>query len=1024
MPNKKINLPFRMSRVVKIASVALLFLLQLMLSKTALGQTLTVKGKVLTEAGSPVEGASVLQKGTTNGTVSDNSGVFSISVPTGATLVISAVGYGDREVTVKDSRELTVQLTLSDKSLSEVVVIGYGTQRKIDVTGAVASVNLEARRDLPMTNIGQVMQGTVPGLNVGLSTSSGGTPPISIRGRVTLSGNQNVLIILDGIQYTGSLSSINPDDIANIDVLKDASSTAVYGAQAANGVILITSKKGRKSDKPRLSFSSSYTIQKPTIGDLRPYDRDGFIKFMTDNFYDKAYLGPDFKQPNPSFRLQDWIDPVLGTPAAGLQPHNYDWFDEATNNGSIFETSLSVSGGSDRFTYFLSGALVDQKGYIINDKFKRKTLRVNLETKPLSWWKVGVLSSGSFVNQDGAEPSFGSIQRMPPLLRPYDSTGALIPFPTRTLEPSPFTTYYVDDVERNNYYFANIYTDINFPFLKGLNYRMNFGNNYRESNRFFASIYAAGQTGQAFKNYQNYYDYTFDNILTYKNTFGKHDITGTLLYGAIERKFNSTNSRAEGFTRLNLSYNNLSLGTNRFTESNANAEALNYQMARVNYKFNDRYLLTATVRRDGFSGFSKNFKYGVFPVVAVGWVISEENFMKKVEFVNSLKLRAGYGVNGNQTAQYTSIARVETNTSYIYGDGGTTAFGQQVSSLGNDNLEWERTTGLNIGVDFGLLKQNRLNGSLEFYQNQTTDLLYSINIPNVTGFGSIRTNVGQINNTGFEAAINYGIVRSKGFTWDANLNFSVNTNKIVTIRGIDANGDGIEDDLVSSGLFIGRAIGAIYDYQLDGIYQLGDTRLPGFPVGSLKIVDQNKDNDISQAADRVLLGRREPAYRFSLGNTFAYKGFSLFVFINSVQGGKNGYLGNNNPSYFREDNTIRINDLMGINYWSPNNPGGKYPRNVSGTRAKFEPNYWQDRSFIRLQDITLSYNFTKFIKKLPIETLSAYVSGRNLHTWTKWEGWDPETEANDANGIPQAQGLLIGGRPVLRTFTFGINLVF
>ncbi|RXK62565.1 SusC/RagA family TonB-linked outer membrane protein [Lacibacter luteus] len=1024
MPNKKTILSLLGRKATKAATLAIAVLLQLLFfTGSANAQNVTVKGKVTNEQGSPVEGASVVVKGTTNGTTTDNTGSFTISVQRNAVLVISAINFSDKEVVVTDAN-INVKLEPLEKSLGEVVVIGYGTQRKIDVTGAVASVNLEARRDLPMTNVGQVLQGTVPGLNVGLSTVSGGTPPISIRGRVTLSGNQNVLIILDGIQYTGSLSSINPDDIATIDVLKDASSTAVYGAQAANGVILITSKKGRKSEKPRLSFSSSYTVQQPTIGDLRPFDRDGFIKFMTENFYDKAYLAPGYTQPNPSFRLQDWIDPVLGTPTTGLQPHNYDWFDEATKNGSIYEANLSISGGSDRFTYFLSGALVDQKGYIINDNFKRKTIRANLETKPLSWWKVGVVSSASFVNQDGAEPSFGSIQRMPPLLRPYDSTGTLIPFPTRTLEPSPFTTYYVDDVERNNYYFANIYTDINFPFLKGLNYRMNFGNNYRESKRFFASIYAAGQTGQAFKNYQNYYDYTFDNILTYKNTFGKHDVTATLLYGAIERQFNSTNSRAEGFTRLNLSYNNLSLGTNRFTESSANAEALNYQMARVNYKFNDRYLLTGTIRRDGFSGFSKNFKYGVFPVVALGWVVSEEKFMKNIKAINSLKLRAGYGVNGNQTAQYTSIARVETNTSYIYGDGGTTAFGQQVSSLGNDNLEWERTAGLNIGVDFGLLKQNRLTGSLEFYKNKTTDLLYSINIPNVTGFGSIRTNVGQIDNTGFEAAINYNIIRAKDFKWDANLNFSANINKIVTIRGIDANGDGIEDDLISSGLFIGKAIGTIYDYQLDGIYQLTDTRLPGFPVGSLRIVDQNKDNDITQAADRIVLGRREPAYRVSLGNTFSYKGFSLFVFVNSVQGGKNGYLGNNNPSYFREDNTIRINDLMGIDYWSPNNPNGKYPRNVSGTRAKFEPSYWQDRSFIRLQDVTLSYNFSKLLKKLPVETISAFVSGRNLYTWTNWEGWDPETEAADANGVLQAQGLLIGGRPVLRTFTFGVNLVF
>ncbi|MFY7839050.1 MAG: TonB-dependent receptor plug domain-containing protein, partial [Lacibacter sp.] len=423
------------------ATLAIAVLLQLLFfTGSAVAQNVTVKGKVTNEQGSPIEGASVVVKGTTNGTTTDNTGSFSISVQRNTVLVISAINFSEKEVVVTDA-DINVKLESLEKSLGEVVVIGYGTQRKIDVTGAVASVNLEARRDLPMTNVGQVLQGTVPGLNVGLSTVSGGTPPISIRGRVTLSGNQNVLIILDGIQYTGSLSSINPDDIATIDVLKDASSTAVYGAQAANGVILITSKKGRKSEKPRLSFSSSYTVQQPTIGDLRPFDRDGFIKFMTENFYDKAYLAPGYTQPNPSFRLQDWIDPVLGTPTTGLQPHNYDWFDEATKNGSIYEANLSISGGSDRFTYFLSGALVDQKGYIINDNFKRKTIRANLETKPLSWWKVGVVSSASFVNQDGAEPSFGSIQRMPPLLRPYDSTGTLIPFPTRTLEPSPFTTY-------------------------------------------------------------------------------------------------------------------------------------------------------------------------------------------------------------------------------------------------------------------------------------------------------------------------------------------------------------------------------------------------------------------------------------------------------------------------------------------------------------------------------------------------------------------------------------------------------
>jgi len=993
-----------------------------------------ITGKVTRDNGEPLSGASISVKGSGQGTTTDATGAFTIDANESAVLVISAVGFAPREMTVGKNTSLSVRLDVIDKQLDEVIVVGYGTRKKRDLTGAVASINLETQRDLPNTNIGQYLQGTVPGLNVGMTTSAGATPPISIRGQVTLNGNQSVLIILDGIQYNGSLSSINPDDIASIDVLKDASSTAVYGAQAANGVILITSRKGRNSTKPRVSFSSAYTLQKPTIGNLRPFDRDGFISFMTENFYEAAYLGPDYTTPNPAFKLSGVIDAALRTPTNELNPYNYDWFGEATNNGSVYEASLSVSGGSDRFNYFLSGALVDQKGYIINDKFKRKTLRINLESKVLDWWKIGVQSSGSFVNQDGAEPSFGSIQRMPPLVVPYDSTGTLIPFPTKTLEPSPFTTYYVDDYDRNNYLFANVYTDIDFPFLKGLNYRMNFGNNYRETKNFRASIYAAGQTGQAYKNYQNYYDYTFDNILSYSKTIGIHDIQVTLLYGAIERKFNSTNSRAEGFTRLTLGYNNLALGTNRFAESDSWKEALNYQMARINYKLLNKYLLTATIRRDGYSGFAENNKYGTFPSVALGWVISDEKFMENISWVNQLKLRASYGLAGNQTSRYTSIARVSTTipgssapAAYIYGDGGTTAFGQYVASLGNPNLKWERTAELNIGVDFSLL-HNRLSGSLEYYKKKTTELLYSISIPNISGFGNIATNVGQINNTGFEAQITGGIVRSKDFSWDMTVNFSRNSNKVVTIRGIDADGDGKEDDLTQSGLFIDRSIGTIWDYQLNGIWQLKDQIMPGFYAGTYRIVDQNGDNTITDPADKIILGRREPAYRFSVVNNLNYKGFTLYILVNAIQGGNNGYLGLNSPFYFREDNTIRINGLQGIDYWSPNNPDGKYPRNVWGKQPTIPmsaTNRWQDRSFVRLQDITLSYNLKNtLLKKAPVQSFNLFVSGKNLHTWTSWEGWDPETEAADDQGRLQAQGLLIGGRPVLKTFTAGINLVF
>lgn len=1019
----------------KAKATGLLLLLAVLLQLPALAQTsITVRGRIINDRNQPVENASVVVKGSNAGTTTNTNGEYQISAPSNGTLVVSYIGYPTKEIPVNGQAVQNVSLTANANSLEQVVVVGYGTQRKKDVTGAVASVNLDALKESPNTNIGQLLQGTVPGLNVGISTFAGGTPPINIRGQNTLSGNQSVLIIVDGIQYTQSLSSINPDDIASIDVLKDASSTAVYGAQAANGVILITTRRGRTNQKPRISFSSSYSTQRPTVG-LRPLNRAEYLQNITEANWDKSYTAPGYTTPNPAFNVAQNVDPTMRDAAGNLLPNNFDWWDASTNTGKISEINLGISGGGDRFNYLLSGGLVDQSGFIINDKFKRKSLRVNLETKPFTWWKVGLVSSGSFVNQDGAEPTIGNVIQASPLQVPFDSSGKLIPSPTNTLVPNPFQTYYVNDYDRNNYYFANIYSDIDFPFLKGLNYRLNFGNNYRTASRFFASPYAASLQGQAYKNTDEYYDYTLDNILTYTKRFGKHDITGTLLYGAIERKFNSTSARSEVFSRLNLGYNNLAQGTNAFVSSSAYQEALNYQMARVNYKFNDRYLLTATVRRDGFSGFAENYKSAYFPTAALGWVISEEGFMSKQNVVSYLKLRIGYGESGNQTPRYSSIARVSTTPwapnpatnnfsyPYVFGDGGTTAAAQQVTALGNPDLRWERTRGLNAGVDFTMF-QSRFTGSLDFYRNNTYDLLFNVNIPTVTGFGSIQTNLGQLSNTGVEAVLTYKIIDKTDFNWSATLNFWKNINKIVHLTGQDLNKDGREDDLVGSGLFIDKARYAIYDYQYNGIYGLTDTRLPGFTVGSYKIIDQDKTSTITDA-DRVFLGRREPAYQMSLYNIFSYKAFSFSFFLNTIQGGKSGYLGNNNPSYFRDDNGIRNNYLNAINYWSPSNPTGKYPRNISGARSYNELtlNNWQDRSFIRLQDASLSYNLASgLLKKVKAQAVNVYVSGKNLITWTNWEGWDPEPVTTD--GLNNAAGGLLGTRPVMRAFTVGVNITY
>ena len=644
-----------------------------------------VKGRVTNETGQPIPGTSVTIKGSKAGTTADENGNYELRAPSNGTLIITAINYTTQEVGVNNKQTVDITLINLAKTETEVIVVGYGTQKKIDVTGSVTRVNLETMANAPNTNIGQFLQGTVPGLNVGLSTFAGGTPPISIRGRVTINGSQNVLIIVDGIQYTQSLSSINPDDIASIDVLKDASATAVYGAQGANGVILITTRKGRASQKPRIAFSSAYTTQEPTVN-FRPWNREQFLQNIRDAFWKDAYLGPDYTQPNPAFDITSKLDGSM-RPGGVMLPNDYDWWGNSTKSGSIFENNISFSGGGDRFSYLLSGGIVDQKGYIINDIFKRKTIRVNLEAKPFDFWKVGLVSSGSFVNQDGAEPTMGIITISSPLLVPFDTAGNLIPSPTNTVVGNPFLTYYVDDKDRNQYYFANIYSDLDIPFIKGLNYRINFGNNYRTSQHYFSSRYGAGLTGEAYKENQDYYDYTFDNILTYTKRFGRHDITATALYGAIERKYNRTFAQGTGFDRLSLSYNNIQSANIRNITTNAYSEALEYQMARVNYKYDEKYMLTATLRRDGFSGFAENNKSALFPSVGLGWVISQENFMANVNAVNLLKFRATYGSIGNQTPRYTSLSQVGTNSAYVFGDGGGTAFGQQVNTLSNPDLK-------------------------------------------------------------------------------------------------------------------------------------------------------------------------------------------------------------------------------------------------------------------------------------------------------------------------------------------------
>ncbi|MCW3806932.1 SusC/RagA family TonB-linked outer membrane protein [Plebeiibacterium marinum] len=970
-------------------------------------QNLSVTGKVSDEKGESMPGVSVIIKGTSTGTITDIDGNFILNAEKGSTLVFSFIGMESQEVVIENTN-INIKMQSSLINLQEVVAIGYGSMKKSDLTGAVVSANMQDFRKSPNTNLGQSLQGSVPGLNIGQVTSSGSTPSISIRGASTISGNSNVLIILDGVPYNSSLSSINPDDIESIDVLKDASSTAVYGAQAANGVILITTKKGKIGEGPKITLSSSYTTQTPTV-DLRPMNREEYIDHVRDLYWDKAYLEDGSLDPEYDV-VDDFQSVFIDEESGQLLENDYDWWDKGTNPGFIKEYQLSIAGGGNKVSYLISGGLTDQSGYVINDDFKRKSIRINLESQATSWLKLGVQSFGSFVNKDGAEPNLWRLMTQSPLLVPYDENGDIIPYPFNTQDTNPFMGSEVDDYERHNYFFANIYSEIDIPFIKGLSYRFNYGNNYRIDKQYNASEYGASMAGEAYKNFNEYYDYTFDNILTYNRNFNNNSITATLLYGAVDRKYSYTSAMANEFSRLNLGYNSLELGTNQYTYSDAWDEALNYQMARINYKFQNKYLLTATVRRDGFSGFAENEKYAIFPSVALGWVITED--INTPQWIEYLKLRGGYGISGNQTSRYNSLSRMSTFDSYVFGDGGTTLIGQEVSSLGNSDLRWEKTAGINLGIDFSLVNSN-ISGNIEYYNNKTNDLLFNVALPSMSGFNNISTNIGELKNTGFELMLTSRNINKQDFKWSTTLSFSTNKNKIIKLTGADNDGDGKEDDLIASNLFIGESLGTIYNYEVDGIYQLDDEIPAGYYAGTYRIVDQDGGDYEITTDDKVILGRSEPAYRASLMNKLEYKRFSLSIFLNTIQGGKDGYMGNNSHAISRGTNTLIWNYISDIDYWSPGNPNGEYPQSVS--TPTITPRVYYDRSFVRLQDVILSYYVpSKLLNKINVKDLSIYVNGKNLATWTSWKGWDPET----------GSGLDTGGRPVMKGYSLGFNLTF
>ena len=992
----------------------------------------TVSGRVNDETGQPLPGVTLLVKATTNGTTTTADGNYRLSVPTGnATLVVSYLGYLTQEISVGDRTAIDIKLMPDSKVLNEVVVVGYGTQQRKDLTGSIASANLVAFKESPNVSILQSLKGALPGLTIGQTNRAGDEASINIRGTSTLNGNTSPLIVVDGIIFNGRLSDINPADVASVDVLKDPSSKAIYGSQAANGVVLVTTKTGRASTKPTITYSGSYAISSPTIN-AKLLRRDAFLEKIRDVNYLTAFTKESgYTAPNPAWAFAN--SELFPISLAGEKAGNdYDWYGELTQDASIQSHNLSISGGSDKTNYFMSGGYTNEKGLIRNDDYARYTVRINLDTEVTKWLTLGANTSGAFTNFFKDAPDMNSIVGTSPLVNPRDANGNFIINPIGDFNVNPFLSAENDRSEVQSRLVGNFYGVIRIPALPGFSYRLNFGNNLKYFKNYTSSIYGAGQTGSAAKNDATQYEQTLDNILNYTRSFGKHNINATAVYGCNMVNFNRTTASGTGFSDLNLSYNSLQQAEVQKISSEAWQEALLYQLGSLSYNYGSKYLIKATVRRDGFSGFSKNNKTGIFPSIGVGWVVSEESFFK-IPVINFLKLRGSYGENGNKVSRYSSLARgsATDDSKYVFGDGGLTAIGRSVSSLANSDLRWERTRGINIGLDFAILN-NRIDGNVEYYNSNTNDLLWQQTLPQTSGFQNVFTNLGQLNNTGFEFMLHGQPVRSKNFVWDVTANFTQNRNKVVRILGEDKNGDGVEDDLIASSLFIGRPIGTIYDYRTAGIYQLADEKLAGFQAGTYRIEDVNKDGKITPADDRQILGNTEPAYSFGIQNTVSYRQFTLRAFINSIQGGRDSYLSANFPYGYNgtPGQATNANWFDFSDYWSPRNPNGIHPNvwtpTPAGGREFFQ------RNFVRLQDISLSYSLTDAVaKKIGAANCKLFVSGKNLLTFTKWRGWDPETNTTlfpvggPAGGINTALGVTsINAFPVLKSYSFGLDITF
>ncbi|SFM91853.1 TonB-linked outer membrane protein, SusC/RagA family [Chitinophaga sp. YR627] len=969
-----------------------------------------VKGKITDENGVPLPGVTILIKGSNKGAISDGNGNFFVTVNDDETLVFSMSGYKSRELSVE--KEMKVTLTTDIRGLNEMVVVGYGAQKKSDVTGAVASVKAKDIAEQPVSSPIEALKGKVAGLDIANSGNEPGAgASIVLRGQRSIYAGNSPLIVLDGIPLASTdpinspnvnLNEINPNDIASIEVLKDASSTAIYGSRAANGVILITTKRGT-AGQTNVSYDAYYGTTRITRK-LDVMDGQQFAQLRRE--------AARTNDPNNAYPADATLfdDIALKSLATG---RSTDWQDLVYQAGSKQNHQVSVTGGKERTQFAVSFNYYRENGVVEKADYSRGSLRINLDHQVSKSLRFGVYS---FLTRSAentvSNDVFDNMLRNNPLGVAYDSLGNLLFRPNndegQRVNPLMDIKNYTDQTYKTRI-FSSLYGE--WDITKGLSYRLNVGPEIEnDRNGAFAGSQTTtnqGGTPAASVSDRELTSVTIENILKYDRMFGKdHHLNVTLLQSSQQQELSSTSTTANQLPYETQSYHNLSsAGQVLGITSDYQRSLLLSYMGRINYDFKGRYLLTLTARKDGSSVFAAGHKWESFPSAALAWRIDAEPFMQRVTPVSALKLRLSYGKTGNNgIPPYGTFSILAPNP---YGFGNTGASGFIPSTISNPDLKWETTREFNAGVDFSLFK-DRISGAVEHYIANTANLLLTRGIPGSTGYTKVLQNIGATRNKGWEITLSTVNIRTRsGFQWRTDFNFATNRNNIIRLYG-----DGRDD--IGNGWFIGEAITSIYSYKKIGIWQTNEkdqAATYGYKPGMIKLQDINNDKVLDDK-DRTILGSRTPSWTGGITNRFSYKGLELTTVINTRQ----HYL--TISQFYNNNNRLagRYNNLD-VDYWTPENPTNENPRPDKNQESVFMGNtlQYRDASFVRIKNLSLSFTLpARMLRGAGLKNLRLSLSAENPFTFTSYKGQDPEFESDGTRAM----------YPAVKMYAIGLNASF